>query len=264
MTKFVFSAYDQAGFPLNANKVPCTKKNLSAKTDEEVQTVFNYNSLVQQAHWLRDSDLHITVNGAKFCLTFISEGAGYYNALGYYVYSTNSPPQSVSDIAEIRVLIANFSSPGEGSFVKGDSVPIPFCISFDETSVDPVPFVAKSYEFPAGTSIGWVLFANGWDGTGIQFGAEKFFSNADFNPETQNDKKHHVVAVLSETRYDSILYGIEDLNREQGSDDDFDDMVFMVSTNGICAVNPTSYNTLALKELLQEWKYRQHRLRLPK
>ncbi|WP_417357845.1 DUF4114 domain-containing protein [Flavobacterium sp.] len=47
--------------------------------------------------------------------------------------------------------------------------------------------------FPAGTGIGWVLLANGWNGSAVTGGAWQLFSNPDFNPEADSELRHHNV-----------------------------------------------------------------------
>jgi len=47
-----------------------------------------------------------------------------------------------------------------------------------------------------------------------------------FNPETNIDKKKHNV-VLKDTQRQLLLIGFEDINRESGSDEDFNDGIFL-------------------------------------
>lgn len=59
------------------------------------------------------SDLVITQT-ADVWVTFVSEGAGYLNTVGYYTYPTNNPPKSASDVTKIYYMFPNASLPGSG------------------------------------------------------------------------------------------------------------------------------------------------------
>ena len=51
-------------------------------------------------------------------MTFVSEGASFKNALGYYVYNTNNPPATTSAIDSIFVVFPNASTTGSGGDYK--------------------------------------------------------------------------------------------------------------------------------------------------
>ncbi|MDN3582060.1 hypothetical protein [Mucilaginibacter flavus] len=54
------------------------------------------------------ADLNITQT-ADVWITFVSEGAGYLNSLGYYTYPTGTPPQTATDIKNVTYIFPNAS-----------------------------------------------------------------------------------------------------------------------------------------------------------
>jgi len=145
-------------------------------------------------------------------VTFVAEGAGYRNSLGYYVFDTNNPPATAADIDSIFVIFPNTSfAYSGGELYAGDKV--------------------KLGTFEAGKTISWVLFQNAWNGQGVRVNNNKFFSNPAFNTnESDPTKRQHTVA-LSDIGRQLVLIGYEDQTRSTGSDNDFNDLIFYVSAN---------------------------------
>lgn len=161
------------------------------------------------------------IEKADVWVTFVSEGAGYLNSLAFYTYDKNNPPQSVSDINKATLIFPNTSFSGSGgSLVSGDKVYIG--------------------QFPAGTSIGWLLIANGYNqgSKSVSDGYNYFFSHQSLNPESDAKYKQHTV-LLKDTEYDLFLISFEDQQRPHG-DDDFNDAVFYITTNPVSAVDAGS------------------------
>lgn len=150
-------------------------------------------------------------------ITFVSEGAGYYNSIGYYTYPTANPPTKASDISVVYLAFPNASLYGSGGNMRsGDKV--------------------KLGTFSGGTSIGFVLFANGWAGSNqVYTDVTKYYSDPQLNPETDvNYKKHSVL--LYDAADKLYLVGFEDLARPAG-DQDFNDVVFYATANPITALS---------------------------
>ncbi|MEO1032419.1 MAG: LruC domain-containing protein [Bacteroidota bacterium] len=145
-------------------------------------------------------------------VTFVTEGAGYRNALGYYVFDTQNPPANVSEIDSIYVILPNASlAYSGGELYAGDKV--------------------KLGTFQAGETISWVLFQNAWNGTGVNVNTTKFYSRIDFNTaESDPSKRQHTVQ-LADFGNQRLLNGFEDQTRSHSSDNDFNDLVFYVSAN---------------------------------
>ena len=153
---------------------------------------------------------------ADVWITFVSEGAGYMNSIGYYTYKSATPPTSASQISTRNIIFPNASLPGSGGALQsGDKVLLG--------------------RFPAGTGIGWFIVANGWNGSLVS-GQTIYYSEPVFNPETDATKRQHSV-LLKNSSNSLFLLAFEDLNRVTGgSDDDFNDAVFYVTSNPATAI----------------------------
>jgi LruC domain-containing protein len=166
---------------------------------------------------------------ADVWITFVHEGADYRNTLAYYTYPTGNPPTNENQIDNANVIFPNCSligGNGEGNMISGDKV--------------------KIGRFPAGTSIGFVLLQNAFLGNGsINFNATKFFSTEGINPEGDLAKKRHNV-ILHNVSQRTFLIGFEDINRMpgQGSDQDFNDLIFYAQSNPVEAISPVKIPTL--------------------
>ena len=155
---------------------------------------------------------------ADVWVTFVHEGAGWKNAIGFYTYPTDTPPQSIDDIDVINVAFPNLSYRGSGGGLRsGDKVNI------------------GRYE--AGTSIGMVLMANGWNGWNSESYNYLIFSNKELNPESDPSLQQHNVLLWDEEN-ELFLIGFEDINRENGgSDQDFNDAILFVTSNPVNAIS---------------------------
>jgi LruC domain-containing protein len=89
--------------------------------------------------------------------------------------------------------------------------------------------------FAPGTVLGWVLAADGWKGS-ITTGNGLLYSNDNLNPEPTADKRQHAI-FLNDIGRGKFLLGFEDIRRDQGTDNDFNDAIFYVTANPIQAVN---------------------------
>ncbi|MEQ8237967.1 MAG: LruC domain-containing protein [Cyclobacteriaceae bacterium] len=156
------------------------------------------------------------IKTADVWVTFVHEGAGYKNVLGFYTYPTGNPPSSVDDITEVTIIFPNVSFEGSGGGLQsGNKVRIG--------------------QFEPGTSVGFVLLANGWNGS-ITNGIRQVFSHEGLNPETNPDLQQHNV-LLYDAQNELFLLGFEDLNRMESSDEDFNDAVFYITSNPVEAIS---------------------------
>jgi len=151
-------------------------------------------------------------------VTFIHEGAGYRNVLGYYKYKTSSPPATAAAIDTVFLVFPNVSFGGSGGGLSSGN---------------------KMYlgQFPAGTEIGWVLIADGWNGSAVSNNyRQMYYSDQNFNNETNPDKKQHTI-LLNDINRGKFMLGFEDMNRSVGgSDNDFNDAIFFVSADPVKAI----------------------------
>lgn len=165
---------------------------------------------------------------ADVWVTFVAEGAGYMNVLGYYTYDTANPLTTAPNNRDIKIIFPNVSALGSGGgLVAGDRV--------------------KLGTFPAGTGIGWVLLANAWKGgtTGVGTPLWTLFSNRIFNPESVDALKFHNV-LLFDKETNRIVLGFEDIRRDNTScDNDFNDAIFYITANPITSISKANINETA-------------------
>ena len=58
---------------------------------------------------------------ADVWVTFVHEGAGYKNVLGYFTYTTGSPPATLADVDSISIVFPNDEPTPLGTELKGKS-----------------------------------------------------------------------------------------------------------------------------------------------
>jgi LruC domain-containing protein len=152
---------------------------------------------------------------ADVWVTFVHEGAGYLNTLGYYTYDLDHPPVTTNDITALHVIFPNVSLVGSGGGLRpGNKVHLG--------------------RFPANTGIGWFLVPYGWNGTNITPKTETKYSTKGLNTYSQAQYRQHVVLLKDEAR-EMLLLAFEDVTRP-GGDNDFNDAVFFVTANPFSAV----------------------------
>lgn len=173
---------------------------------------------------------------AEVYLTFLHEGAGYTSTLAYYTYPTATPPTSVNDIKNRIVIFPNSSYMNSGGGLKsGNKVKLLY--------LDPVTNKYSNI-FPAGTSVGWVLHAMGWNGNiKSDNPTYTYYSDYMFNPELDPTLRKHNVILNDEARK-LLIVSFEDMRRDQGSDNDFNDVVFYATTNPLTAIQPNLYKSI--------------------
>jgi LruC domain-containing protein len=155
----------------------------------------------------------IVEDASDVWVTFVHEGAGYRNVLGYFRYPTGSPPANPAAVDSIHIIFPNVSFAGSGGgLAAGNRVHLGV--------------------FPPGTTIGWVLIADGFRAGTITAGNWTVYSNKNLNPEAAADKKQHVV-LCNDIGRGKFLLSFEDQRRDGSTDNDFNDAVFYVTANPI-------------------------------
>lgn len=159
---------------------------------------------------------------AEVWVTFVNEGAGYRNVLGFYTYDVNNPSETAPEAEDITIIFPNVSALGSGGGLQtGDKV--------------------KIGTFNAGTGIGWVLLANAWQNEQVGSGYWSLYSNPDYNPESNANLRYHNVLLL-DPENERIILGFEDIRRDYGScDNDFNDAIFYVTANPYSALSTINY-----------------------
>lgn len=161
----------------------------------------------------------ILIDSCDVWVTFVHEGAGYKNVLGYYTYEYGSTIDDVTDIQNQTIIFPNVSYYNSGGgLYSGDKV-----------------YLGR---FGPNTVIGWFIISNGYvsSNQSIGTGNWKFYSDKDLNSETNASLRQHVVMLKDEAR-DLFVIGFEDILRtNSGCDQDFNDAVFYATANPIEAV----------------------------
>ncbi|MEM7309040.1 MAG: LruC domain-containing protein [Planctomycetota bacterium] len=187
-------------------------------------------------------------------IVFVWEGAGYRNSLGWFTYR-DEDDGSVS-ILSSDLLIPDASFPSVGSAAIGDT--------YDLKSLEGAPRI-----FYPGEKVGFFLVADGyssepliqsWDPaavaipsndpeTNATFGRGCYTSITKLNPEYAEgavDLARHLAMLWLPAQpgflgaQPHLVSGFEDLRRTGGSDDDFNDLVFIVTASPISALANTA------------------------
>ncbi len=168
-------------------------------------------------YFLSSNEQNIVLTQAcNVWVTFVHEGAGYKNVLGFYKYNTNNPPATVNAIDTIRIIFPNVSFAGSGGGLQSGN---------------------RVYlgQFGPGTEIAWMLIANGFNNGTITNGNGRFFSDKHLNPESNPNLRQHVI-FCNDIGRGKFLLGFEDIRRDGSSDNDFNDAIFYVSADPIQSV----------------------------
>ncbi len=149
----------------------------------------------------------ILTDSADVWVTYVFEGAGYNNVMGFYTYPKGAAPSTVYDLDSLVILFPNVSDP---SIVQaGDKVHLG--------------------KFPPNTVIGYFLLADGWVGDSICLPNYMVFSDKNLNVHTSEVYRQHTI-LLQDGISNKILLGFEDLPRPE-SDDDFNDVMFYITAD---------------------------------
>lgn len=148
---------------------------------------------------------------ADLYLTFIMEGAGWTNSLGFYTFDPANPPSSPQDLTNMTIIFPNVSQEGSGgSLLPGHTVHLG--------------------KFPADTAVGFFLISKGWKRGEVTKGLYSHYSNYEFNLEMDAQLLQHNIIFNDSTRSQLIL-AFEDTDRRLSScDHDFNDAVFTVKS----------------------------------
>lgn len=212
------------GMTFNSNGVPSpmTTDVLTADFLQRIDATLPERQPVPQYHpqYLNDTNqTNIKIDElAEVWITFVHEGAGFKNALGFHTYPSDQIPQTTSQVGTKTLIFPNASLSGSGGGLNAGN---------------------KVYMgiYQPGTTIGWFLVANGFtNGANVSTSAPIYYSNKQLNPEESTLKKQHSILVYDDITQ-RLLIGFEDLPRNSHSDDDFNDLVFYVTVSPIEAVD---------------------------
>ncbi|MES2389875.1 MAG: LruC domain-containing protein, partial [Bacteroidota bacterium] len=159
-------------------------------------------------------------------VTFVHESSAKRNTLAYYTYDRASPPTNVFLVRKLlkSIIFPNTSFAGSrGGLVTGNTVTIG--------------------SFAPNTGIGFVLLPDAFSASTskIDTSVIPYYSNSIFNTEPSYELKKHAVLLNMPENPSKMILGFEDSPRQLNTTDhDFNDAVFMVSTNAANAFDEAS------------------------
>lgn len=233
--------FDSDGSPLDS-----VTTNINEELDQDL--LQNFYNLVPEGQKITQDLLENTFNNIKVKddetgtvtvkVGFLNEGAGYRNALGYFIYDETILAAINADIENFgretaiknhieHVLIFPNSSKvnSGGSLNQGDQVDLGITLS-------------------AGQSIGFFINSNGWSGwegnqkSSFLFG-QPFYTLPQLNPTVGLGNKYHVIFNDESSQSSTsgfFAYGFEDI-RTDGGDKDYNDLIFNVEVTPIQAID---------------------------
>lgn len=195
-----------------------------------------------------DPNIHLQED-AEVKVTFLHEGAGYRNTLGYFTYTVGGG--GAITIVDRQLIFPNASLSGSGGVLRRGDASV-----LRDTNGSP-------RTFSAGTRIGFFVIAAGWSSSTVQnwnagtatvpstspssntSPAQGTYTTIDsLNRENALGRasvaRHVAMILVRDNDFrggdDVLLVGFEDLNRASGADNDFNDVVFFVSATPATAI----------------------------
>ena len=220
ITWVYLAAYDALGVP--ANLLPINDvvdeallKDLNATLPEKKSLFKTHPEFVAE-----DAPTNLELNQpADVWITYITEGAGWMNSIGYFTYNNGEPPVSTAQIDTVKIIFPNLSNTGSGGGLNpGNKV-----------------YLGR---FPAGKTIGFVLVSHGWNGKGVYVGADVYYSVPTLNSDYASMKKH--IILLRDINRSKFMFSFEDTKISQTSDLDFNDGILYLTATPVSAVNNTN------------------------
>lgn len=236
---YVLGTWNNVGFP---NYLFLPSDIVSSDFLADVNATLPENIKLQESHpeyfASKDDGSVVLVEDAEVWVTFVHEGAGFRNTLGYYTHPNDQAPLRKEDIRDATILFPNVSYAGLGGMLtSGNKVQLLY--------LDPTTNL-YSKRFPAGTTVAWWFRSNGFNGgsaTSIANGYYNFYSDVRFNPEKNAAQRKHNVLLKDDARK-LLLIGFEDIHRDQSPDDDFNDAVFYATVTPYTAIKQDIYQNI--------------------
>lgn len=181
---------------------------------------------------LGSGDINV-IKDAHVDLYLLSEGTSASSTLAYFCYPTNNPPKSINEIKSQTVAFPNakelknhgyYPKGWNGAMAPGEGIRL----RYFKDGVD------KGTVFPANTSIGWVLYNNGYQkpSTNAASVSNPYDNRGAIysNPSLMNGNKYVALFRLG----DFVIYGFEDWDVKG----DCNDVVFHVESDPIESITP--------------------------
>ena len=209
--------------PYNNTGTPITMESDEVICNNLLPNLFN-NVLPEQQNAITThpeyfahpaKNIHIKED-AEVSLTFVSEGAGYKNILGYYTYDINNPPQTVDDLIKVVVFPNASAQNSGGELIPGNTLKL-------------------LGSFEADTMIGFFIIADGWRNQQITEGFYTQHTDAFLNNNNQQQ-----ALIFHDTTCNSTIICFEDISVPNG-DKDYNDAIFQIQANPASAIDSNEY-----------------------
>jgi len=208
------TTYNEQGVPENITEVDVCPDLLPALFSKALPE--RNNVMVSNPEYFEVEARNIdVVEEGEVSVTFLHEGAGYKNILGYYTYPTNNPPSSGKELEKIVIFPNASAQRSGGGLIRGYSVEL-------------------LGTFEAGTSIGFFLISNGWKDK-ITDGLYTQYTDIPFNGSGRQQS-----LIFHETSCDAVVIAFEDITVPDG-DNDFNDAIFQINATPSSAIDAFSY-----------------------
>lgn len=180
-------------------------------------------------------------------VSYLTEGAGYTNSVGYFNFSTDKLDSILR--AELGALWKDLS--------LSNKIIEKVIFPNDSSNVLQLGDAVNLGNFNAGTSIGFTIVANGWksDQGKVDDNVSDrniFRTINNLNPETAQDNLDAHAVLFADPAHELLIVGFEDLNRTSSagnswglvSDNDFNDVVIAIHVSPFSAVDLEDINLL--------------------
>jgi hypothetical protein len=171
---------------------------------ESVMNLFVESHNNQEAHpelFSGNQEKIVLTKQSDVFISYVTEGASVPSTLGYYIYTGNAPGSAEG--IEKKIVFPNVSNailnPGDTRMIGN---------------------------FPAGTVIGFFLIVGGYNNNTVNYEKPTYYTNFAWNP---GQFRQHVL--FREQTCNNILMGFEDKAIAVQSDQDYNDIIFMISDN---------------------------------
>lgn len=149
-------------------------------------------------------------------LTFIDEGAGFKNVLGYYTYQEDNMPTQEDQLDKV-VIFPNASAQGSGGqLVRGNTMRL-------------------LGTFQPGTVISFFVIANGWRNGQITDGYYTQHTDIEYNMSGRQQS-----LIFYDATCNSTVIAFEDITVPNG-DNDFNDAIFEITASNPNALDTSSF-----------------------
>lgn len=155
-------------------------------------------------------------SNTSITLSFLYENTKKYHSLSYFTYPTGSKPTTIDDVEKIITVFPKVTyGNGTDGLITGHQVKLKYYNAISEELQE---------EFPAGTSIGWIVHQDAWKNKVIT--RNNFVSS--INVHNQNEIQQSVI-LYDESSNTAIVSFEENTIQNTNQRFDFNDIMFTIS-----------------------------------